>query len=50
MDDAFLVCRFEGLGDVFRDAKGFDNVDGATLEALQQRFAIDELHRDGVGA
>lgn len=50
MDDALLVRRFEGIGDLFRDGKRFDDWEGAPSDVFRQGGPIDQLHHQGLDA
>ena len=43
MNDALLMGRFEGFGDLLRDGEGFLNRDGTLLDAIRQRRPLDQL-------
>ena len=44
MDDALLVRRFEGLGDLSRDRQRLGDRDRPARDALREIVALDELH------
>ena len=48
MHDALAVRRVEGVGDLNADVDEQMDLEGAALEALAQRLALDQLHRDEV--
>ena len=43
MDDALLVGRFEGFGDLLGDGEGFVDRDGPLLDAICQRRPLDQF-------
>ncbi len=50
MDDASLVGRLQGLGDLERDPEGLLDRQGAAGDPLLQRLALDQLHDQEVDA
>jgi hypothetical protein len=44
MDDAQLVCGFEGLDDLLRDRQRLIERDGPARNSLGQILPFDELH------
>ncbi len=50
VDDAALVGRPEGLGDLLGDGKGFVDRDGAVLDAICQRRAFDQFENQRLDA
>ena len=52
MNDALLVCRFEGLGNLLRDGQRLIDLDRATGNPLREILAFDEFHyeREDAGA
>ncbi len=43
MDDALLMCRFEGSGDLLGDGQGFVDGDRPLLDAIRQRRPFDQF-------
>ncbi len=50
MDDALLVCGFEGFGDLFRDRQRFIERDRALRNPIGERRAFHQLHDERDGA
>ena len=46
MDDAFLVRRLERVGDLQRNLERLFHGYGATLQALGERFTVDQFEHD----
>jgi hypothetical protein len=44
MNDALVVCRFQGLRHLLGDVERILDGEGAALESLRQRFALNEFH------
>src|SRR5262249_25617298 len=49
MNDAVLVCRREGLGDLACDRKRFAEWNRSLRKAIRKRRSLDELHHERVG-
>ena len=45
VDDAFVVCSFESLGDLQSESKGVLDWQSTGFEPVLERLAFDELHR-----
>jgi hypothetical protein len=43
VNDALVVCGFEGFAKVLRNIQGFLNRDRTALDAIRKRFAVDKF-------
>ena len=50
VDDALLVCGFEGLGDLFGDGEGLVDWNWPLCDAVRERRALHQLHHEGARA
>jgi hypothetical protein len=46
MNDALLVCRFKGFGDLLRDRQRLIDRQGAARDTLREVLALDQFHHE----